>query len=243
MSKQRKNYINQGPSPTAAFDTIRNRSGDQISFLTIIDHNKLLATLLADFLTSINHLEITVINSWGPKAQLTPNSNEHYVLIDPTTAGVGGLHGVSLICEKYKNTKVILIADSLSDRSISYAREIDISGIVSTSMSAPAMRAALHLIMTGEKYFPADMPGITRREAFQRRHGLSHSDSRILSLIVRGKTNAQICSDIGASESVAKMRVNALTRRLKCQGRTNLAIRYLTEQDLEGPGQPSQRTT
>jgi DNA-binding NarL/FixJ family response regulator len=110
-------------------------------------------------------------------------------------------------------------------------------GFIPKSCSHPVMVSALRLVLSGGRYLPPEsmMPlwasssGQTASldtpvPASVEELGLTDRQQEVLSLVVQGKSNKQICRELGLAEPTVKVHVTAILRALKVSSRTQAVV-------------------
>jgi DNA-binding NarL/FixJ family response regulator len=110
-------------------------------------------------------------------------------------------------------------------------------GFVPKSSPRPVMVNALRLVLSGGRYLPPELI-VGEWQAMARRAegpdepaapsaedvGLTGRQRQVLALLAQGKSNKQICRELGLAEATVKIHVTAILRALKVATRTQAVV-------------------
>ncbi len=103
------------------------------------------------------------------------------------------------------------------------------AGFIPKSSSTASMLAALREVLAGEIYIPARLRDLVDREQHRgktvaERHGLTAGQSRVLELLMQGKTNRQIADMLDVTEGTVKIHVSAIFKAMKVTNRSQALL-------------------
>lgn len=108
------------------------------------------------------------------------------------------------------------------------ALDAGVDGYLSKDRSANALVQSLHLVMLGEKVYPADLALMLTQAPAPRAmgapKGLSTRETQILRALVRGDSNKMIANQLQITEATVKVHLKSLLRKISCSNRTQAAI-------------------
>ncbi|EEW23876.1 response regulator [Rhodobacter ferrooxidans] len=211
-------------------------SGHELSIRSalVIDDHPLYCDALATTMESIFHTRrIRKATSMGDALQqLRARFSPDLVLLDLNLPDVSGLSCYLKIKELTPDVPVIVISALTSQEVIGSVMAAGAAGFIPKDCGRQTFEAAMRQIWDGEPYVP---PGYTAAMATQaaeptgavisrRIADLSQQQSRILSLICKGKPNKLIAYEMQIAEATVKAHITALLRRLGVQNRTQAAL-------------------
>jgi DNA-binding NarL/FixJ family response regulator len=110
-------------------------------------------------------------------------------------------------------------------------------GFIPKSSPHPVMVNALRLVLSGGRYLPPELmarewaSGLvgtanlgTRAAVSAEDLGLTERQQQVVALLAQGKSNKQICRDLGLAEATVKVHVTAILRALKVTSRTQAVV-------------------
>lgn len=129
---------------------------------------------------------------------------------------------------------ILLMVDHYDAALVSRAMAHEITGLVSTHMSADTVLCVLRLILAGGTYFPCEPAWLAPAPAgdlavapsLQRgAYGLTPRQLDVLGYICQGMSNKIIARALGMRETTVKAHVMQIMRRLNADNRTQVALR------------------
>jgi DNA-binding NarL/FixJ family response regulator len=111
-------------------------------------------------------------------------------------------------------------------------------GFIPKSSSRQIMVNALRLVLAGGRYLPPELIAdewapasgravstATRGAVSAQDLGLTDRQRQVLALLAQGKSNKQICRELGLAEATVKIHVAAVLKALKVSSRTQAVVR------------------
>jgi DNA-binding NarL/FixJ family response regulator len=200
----------------------------------VIDDHPLYCDALATTMESIFHTRrIRKATSMGDALQqLRARFSPDLVMLDLNLPDVAGLSGYLKIKELTPDVPVIVISALTSQEVIRAVMAAGAAGFIPKECGRQTFEAAMLQIWSGTPYVP---PGYNASAAQQATDpaasqisrkiaDLSQQQSRILSLICKGKPNKLIAYEMQIAEATVKAHITALLRRLGVQNRTQAAL-------------------
>lgn len=129
-----------------------------------------------------------------------------------------------------------IIVSGIQDRdTIVRTLNLGVVGFIPKTTDRAVILGALQLIFAGGRYVPPEILSgdkirdqgrleLVHEAASPADMGLTRSESKVLSLIVEGKNNKDICHSLQLSESTVKTHVSTLLRKWRVKSRTELVI-------------------
>jgi two-component system nitrate/nitrite response regulator NarL len=141
---------------------------------------------------------------------------------------------ISRIRVEYPQTKIVLMAESLSDADLARIVEFGPDGLILKSVHGKAIIKSLELILLGERVFPAEAlrslwQNTTMKDGAQQSPGqmlysLSEREIQVLESLSEGNANKVIARHLGISESTVKVHVKSILRKTQAKNRTEAAL-------------------
>jgi DNA-binding NarL/FixJ family response regulator len=139
-------------------------------------------------------------------------------LLDLQLPDGDGSTAIALIREKCPAASIIVLSVNETEEDIHRAVMAGAAGYLPKSIAAEAMLAAIRTVHQGDTYFP---PAIAARLATrQNRLELTSREVEVLHLLVRGRSNKEIASDLNIATRTAKLHVGHVLQKLNVQDRT-----------------------
>jgi DNA-binding NarL/FixJ family response regulator len=157
------------------------------------------------------------------------------VLMDVRMPVMDGREATRLICDRFPNTKVLVLSTFDDDQYISDAMRAGAKGYLLKDMPSEELAQAIRLLYCGYTQFA---PGLFEKlmnhtaevetaASKQNAEALAHLTPReqdVLALIADGSTNRDIALKLHISEGTVKSHVTHLLTRLNLRNRAQLAI-------------------
>lgn len=155
------------------------------------------------------------------------------ILLDLLLPGQDGISALELLREK-QNVPIVCISSNDSPEVVLRCIDMGAMGFIPKTASSAVMQAALQIVQAGGIYVPpsaivASVPNLGRRMPPRSlTHpvdiGLSARQSDVLKLLLEGKSNKEICRDLGLAPATVKTHVSAVLRVLDVTTRTQAVL-------------------
>ncbi|MEM0929088.1 MAG: response regulator transcription factor [Pseudomonadota bacterium] len=123
--------------------------------------------------------------------------------------------------------RVAVVSGSPEPNDVHQAFEHGAIGFVPKSVESDTMERAIGLLLRGETYVPATILNTRPTSGAQ----LTDRQVQVVELVMRGRTNQEIASELGLAVSTVKVHLGAVMRKLGVKNRTELssspALRHL----------------
>lgn len=143
------------------------------------------------------------------------------VLMDLRIPG-GGAEATLAIRQRWPDTRVLMITTFDGDEDIHRAIHAGASGYLLKGLSSSELREAVIAVHRGDTVLPLDLA--KRFAARVRRKDLSPRELEVLGLIVAGRSNKEIASDLSIGEESVKSYLRSLFHKLGVADRTQAAV-------------------
>ncbi len=156
-------------------------------------------------------------------ARLEEGHDFDLVLIDLAMPGMDGLAILQRLQETGSLTPTVVVSAEENIARIGNALELGALGYIPKEQGAIGMLDALHQVLSGEIYVPANVR--ERLCGYQvRRHPedgtLTRRQSDVLKLVAKGYSNKQIASTLFLAEHTVKVHIAAILKALDATNRT-----------------------
>lgn len=143
------------------------------------------------------------------------------VLMDLRIPG-GGVEATLAIRQRWPATRVLIVTTYDCDEDIHRAIQAGASGYLLKGLTSAELIAAIEAIHRGEKVMLPTVAARFRERVL--RKDLSSRELEVLRLIVAGRSNKEIASDLGIGEESVKSHLKAVFQKLGVADRTQSAI-------------------
>lgn len=143
-------------------------------------------------------------------------------LMDLRLPGMSGVEAIKTIRERHGQARFVVLTTYDGDEDIHRAIEAGARGYLLKGVSHEVLIDALRRVHAGQRYIP---PPVAHMLAERRPDcELSPRESRVLTLIVGGRSNREIATELDISEATVKCHVTAILGRLGVSDRTQAAV-------------------
>jgi DNA-binding NarL/FixJ family response regulator len=146
-------------------------------------------------------------------------------LMDLRLPGMSGVDAIRTIMARHRNAKFVVLTTYEGDEDIHQALEAGARSYIIKGMPHNALVSALRRVHAGGRFLP---PPVSRALSSRTPNSdLSSREREVLKLIVNGRSNREIASDLGITESTVKCHVGVILLRLNVSDRTQAAVAAL----------------
>ncbi|MBI3575280.1 MAG: response regulator transcription factor [Gammaproteobacteria bacterium] len=164
--------------------------------------------------------------------------NEHpdldLLLLDLKLPGTDGFATLAELRREHAALPVVILSGQEDATTMRAALDRGAMGFIPKSANNAVMLSALRLVLSGGRYVPPELlnaaPGTaaptapTSAPVSPADLGLTERQLDVLALMTQGKSNKQICRDLGLAEATVKIHVTAILRTLKVRSRTEAVV-------------------
>jgi two-component system nitrate/nitrite response regulator NarL len=167
----------------------------------------------------------------------THGTGTDLVIGDPGINPLPEFEAISVITQKFPQTKVIVLTEWTSQALLEGTLRSGAAGFLSNDISVAALLYSIEIVLLGERIIPRMLPlgpmkmpsgsELSRSASFGRLEPtipLSGREEQILHCLVDGMSNKQIARALDMTEATVKVHLKALLRKLQVQNRTQAAI-------------------
>lgn len=165
------------------------------------------------------------------------------VLVDLMLPDMSGFSLVSVLAHRYPEIPVLVVSALADEASVKRALKAGASGFISKTMSSEQLVEAVQSVLRGELVVPdmsagpgsatARTPRKRSVDSIAEQFGLTAAQTRVMELMVEGRTNREIAEMLGLAEGTVKVHCSAILRALDVPNRAQ-ALVVLARQGLRG---------
>lgn len=146
-------------------------------------------------------------------------------LMDLRLPGMSGVEAIRTVMARHRNAKFVVLTTYEGDEDIHQALEAGARSYIIKGMPHDALVNALRRVHVGGRFLP---PPVSRALSSRLPNSdLSTREREVLDLIVQGKSNKEIATDLGITESTVKCHVSVILMRLNVTDRTQAVVTAL----------------
>jgi DNA-binding NarL/FixJ family response regulator len=146
-------------------------------------------------------------------------------LMDLRLPGMSGLDALRAIRQEDTRAKCVVLTTYEGDEDIHQALAAGALGYIIKGMSHDTLVDAVRKVYSGARFLP---PPIARSLADRTPNSdLSPREREVLTLMVHGKSNKEIASELGIAEATVKCHVSVILMRLDVHDRTQAVVAAL----------------
>jgi DNA-binding NarL/FixJ family response regulator len=146
-------------------------------------------------------------------------------LMDLRLPGMSGVEAIRMIVARDPGAKCIVLTTYEGDEDIHQALEAGARSYIVKGMPHETLIGALRRVHAGFRFLP--QPVSRALNARIPNSALSTREREVLGLIVHGKSNKEIASLLGITESTVKCHVSVILNRLNVEDRTQAVVSAL----------------
>jgi DNA-binding NarL/FixJ family response regulator len=160
------------------------------------------------------------------------------VLLDRDLPGMNGVAGVEVFRAYFPAPRIVVLADQVRRPDVLEAIRHGAAGFLPKSLGTEALLSAVRLVLSGERYVPAELlsaevlprsgresPGGAEDDPFQR---LSGREADVLERLLDGLTNKEIGRALDVQEITVKLHLRSVYRKLGVKNRAQAVGRTLS---------------
>jgi two-component system NarL family response regulator len=198
---------------------------DQIRILVVEDHHIVRQGLVA-LLKTVPDLLVVAEASDGEKGmEAFRQYRPDVTLMDLRLPGIGGAEVVKQIRREFSDARIIVLTTFDGDEDIYRALQAGARGYMLKGMFGDELINAIRAVHAGKAWIP---PVVAERLAGRvSGYALTARELDVLRLIVAGKSNKEIGSDLAISEATVKTHINSILGKLGVTDRTQAATTAL----------------
>jgi DNA-binding NarL/FixJ family response regulator len=205
-----------------------------MKILVVDDHplvRDAMSNLLGQLATSVAILEASDCASGLELARANPDID--LVVLDLNLPGTRGFEALDRFHREHPSLPVVILSMVRDRHTVLTAIKRGAMGFIPKVAAKDVIVNAARLVLAGSIYLPpevvteesaSDSPGLSPSPRSFSDLGLTHRQGQVLALIMRGKSNKEICRALGLAERTVKVHVTAILTVLKVSTRTQAVI-------------------
>ncbi len=155
------------------------------------------------------------------------------VLTDLMLPDMSGFSLLSVLAHRFPTIPVVVVSALADEASVKRALKAGAAGFISKALSSGELIAALRAVLRGEVvtpelHQPVALPLQPARkrgvEPLAEQYGLTGAQTRVMELMVEGRTNREIADLLGLAEGTVKVHCSAILRALGVPNRAQALV-------------------
>jgi DNA-binding NarL/FixJ family response regulator len=190
--------------------------------LLVVDDHPVVRQGLVALLSTVDGMEVVAQASDGQEAVDQYGLHQPDVtLMDLRLREMGGVEAIRRIRAQWTAARIIVLTTFDGDEDIYRAMQAGAKAYLLKGMSVEELIDTIHAAHQGRSRIPAEIA----EKLAERMSGpqLTNRELGVLELIVRGRSNKEIASDLIISEATVKTHINSLLTKLNVTDRTQAA--------------------
>lgn len=190
--------------------------------LLIVDDHLLFADAVKFLLESSGaDIEAQVFSSLASVLGfLSTDAPVDLLLLDYSMPGTSGIEAVEMAARRRPGLRIAFLSGLDDPQLVSEALQRGIVGWLPKSMPGGALINALNLVLSGERFVPADLL------LAQQASPLTPREQAVAALVARGLSDKEIAEQLTLQVGTVKVHVKSLLRKFGAANRTQFALRY-----------------
>ncbi|PZX45717.1 LuxR family two component transcriptional regulator [Roseinatronobacter thiooxidans] len=191
--------------------------------LLVVDDHSLICETLSAALDSEDGLHAESVSSVDAAFdRISENGRFDIILLDYDVPGMDGLNGLRRLIDANKGA-VALFSGVANRMVVERAIDAGASGFIPKTLPFRTLKHAVRLIAEGELYLPGEfMRRVPDEQSTDL--GLKPRELRVLGFLCEGMQNKEIGREIGVEETIIKMDVKSICRKMGARNRTQVVI-------------------
>jgi two-component system NarL family response regulator len=190
--------------------------------LLVVDDHPVVRQGLVALLSTVDGMEVVAQASDGQEAVDQYGLHQPDVtLMDLRLREMGGVEAIRRIRAQWTAARIIVLTTFDGDEDIYRAMQAGAKAYLLKGMSVEELIDTIHAAHQGRSRIPAEIA----EKLAERMSGpqLTNRELGVLQLIVRGRSNKEIASELIISEATVKTHINSLLTKLNVTDRTQAA--------------------
>jgi len=203
--------------------------------ILVVDDHPLVRDAMSQLVSELGR-DTTVLQAPDCAAGLEAaraNSDIDLVLLDLNLPGLRGIPALERFRRDHPAMPVVIVSMFRDRETVHEAIRRGAIGFIPKSSSRETIVNALRLILAGSVYVPPEAatgdsaredaaPLVHARSAAEL--GITPRQGQVLALLMKGRSNKQICRELGLAERTVKAHMSAVLNALKVTSRTQAVI-------------------
>jgi len=172
--------------------------------------------------------DMTVVAQAGSGEEAVELYDKHLpdiALMDLRLPGISGVEAIRTIVARHRQARCVVLTTYEGDEDIHQALQAGARSYIVKGMPHEALVNALRRVHSGGRFLPT--PVSRTLSSRIPNSELSAREREVLSLIVQGRSNKEIASELGIAEATVKCHVGVILMRLNVSDRTQAVVTAL----------------
>ena len=188
--------------------------------ILLVDNYALIRDALRGVLLEVVEDAIVLeAQEWRQAMQLIEQHPDLRLILLDVAPDSDGFSALAEVRERYPAISIVVLSGQQDRASVVKALDLGAHGFIPKSLPREAMRSALQLVFAGGIYIPPEILTHGNRQTSPADLGLTPWQLDVLKLMMQGKSNEEICRELGLSEPTVLNLVAAILKVLKKFGR------------------------
>lgn len=197
----------------------------KIRVLVVDDHPIMRVGIAAIIQATPDMTTIAQAGSGEEAVELYEKYLPDVTLMDLRLPGMSGVEAIRILIARHRNAKFVVLTTYEGDEDIHQALEAGARSYIIKGMPHDALVSALRRVHAGGRFLPT--PVSRALSSRLPNSDLSAREREVLDLIAQGKSNKEIATELGISESTVKCHVSVILMRLNVTDRTQAVVTAL----------------
>ncbi len=174
--------------------------------------------------------DLSVVAEAGDGREAIALAREHkpdVILMDLQMPEMGGLEAIPAILAELPETRIVVLTTFDGDEDIYRALQAGARAYLLKDMGKDQYLEAIRAVHAGQRWIPAEIA--SRLADRMNRTGLTPRETDVLRLVVHGRSNKEISSELSITEETTKTHLQAVFLKLGVRDRTQAAIAALRQ--------------
>jgi two-component system, NarL family, response regulator len=194
--------------------------------ILVVDDHPIMRFGIATIVNATPDMETVAQAGSGEEAiELYDKHLPDITLMDLQLPGMSGVDAVRTIIARHGDARFVVLTTYEGDEDIHQALEAGARSYIIKGMPHDALVSALRRVHSGGRFLPA--PVSRALSSRTPNSDLSSREHQVLKLIVKGRNNKEIASELGITEATVKCHVGVILSRLNVSDRTQAAVAAL----------------
>jgi DNA-binding NarL/FixJ family response regulator len=201
------------------------KESQRIRVLVVDDHPIMRVGIAAIIQATPDMTTVAQAGSGEEAIELFEKYIPDVTLMDLRLPGMSGVEAIRTVIARHQNAKFVVLTTYEGDEDIHQALEAGARSYIIKGMPHDALVSAVRRVHAGGRFLPT--PVSRALSSRIPNSELSAREREVLDLIVQGRSNKEIATDLGISESTVKCHVSVILMRLNVTDRTQAVVTAL----------------
>ena len=194
----------------------------------IVDDHEIIRTGIVYSLSAFHDLELVGEANSGQEAlRLCGETQPDVVLMDMLMPGMDGVQTTQAIKKEHPQVQVLALTSFYDKERVQQAMQAGAAGYLVKGVSASQLAEAIRMTHTGQTILSREATQALIEPDEQRAtlgHDLTQREQEVLSLLVKGLSNAEIAQRLTITTSTTKHHVSAILSKLGVSSRAGAVV-------------------